>query len=192
MSIDASTAIPVGVTTPAPPVAASPSIITSASIPPKPAPSGGELSSILMQVQALQADRERLQKELETSQVKMDKLQEGKRSDMQKILDTVITKWLADSVESEEARKTFVEGMDRLVKGTKEDNGIWQVACQASHAHARRLEELERLRVECSSLKEAAPAGRFGDESSRKRGREEPPAAQDDDIWSTFQYHDPA
>ena len=134
MSIDASTAIPVGVTTPAPPVAASPSIITSASIPPKPAPSGGELSSILMQVQALQADRERLQKELETSQVKMDKLQEGKRSDMQKILDTVITKWLADSVESEEARKTFVEGMDRLVKGTKEDNGIWQVACQASHA----------------------------------------------------------
>ena len=150
---------------------------------------GTELSSILTQVQALQANRERLQKELEQSQGQIDKLQEGKRNDMQKILDTVIAKWLADSVENTETRKLFVEGMDRLVKGTKEDNGIWQVACQASHAHARRLEELEQLRVECNTLKEQAPGSRFKDENSRKRERDESASGgKSDDIWSSFEY----
>jgi len=155
----------------------------------KPGQAGTELSSILSQVQALQADRERLQKELEQSQGQIDKLQEGKRNDMQKILDTVIAKWLADSVENTETRKLFVEGMDRLVKGTKEDNGIWQVACQASHAHARRLEELEQLRVECNTLKEQAPGSRFKDENSRKRERDESASGgKSDDIWSSFEY----
>ena len=108
---------------------------------------------------------------------------------MQKILDTVIAKWLADSVENTDTRKLFVEGMDRLVKGTKEDNGIWQVACQASHAHAKRLEELEQLRVECNALKEQAPGSRFRDENSRKRERDESASgAHSDDIWSSFEY----
>ena len=44
---------------------------TSAQLP-KPPP---ELSSILTQVQTLQSDRERLQKELEEARQKMDKLQ---------------------------------------------------------------------------------------------------------------------
>jgi len=173
-----------------PPAAASLSTPAATSVPAaKAAPSGTELGSILAQVQALQADRERLQKDLEASQGQIDKLQEGKRAEMQKVLDTVIAKWLADSVENEEARKAFVEGMDRLVKGTKESNGIWQVACQASNAHAKRLEELERLRVECTSLKEQTPGARFGNEESRKRGREaEPTAADGSDIWASFEY----
>ena len=45
---------------------------TSSAQPPKPPP---ELSSILSQVQTLQSDRERLQKELEEARQKMDKLQ---------------------------------------------------------------------------------------------------------------------
>ena len=88
-----------------PPVAASLSTPAATSVPAaKAAPSGTELGSILAQVQALQADRERLQKDLEASQGQIDKLQEGKRAEMQKVLDTVIAKWLADSVENEEAR----------------------------------------------------------------------------------------
>ena len=155
----------------------------------KPAQSGTELGSILAQVQALQADRERLQKELEESHGLNEKLQEGKRMEMQKMLDTVIAKWLADSVENEDARKSFVDGMDRLVKGTKENNGIWQVACQASNAHARRLEELERLRVECTTLKEQAPGARFVSEDSRKRARDPVPVdSKGDDVWSSFEY----
>ena len=146
-----------------------------------------ELSSILTQVQSLQEEREKLSKELEETRARMNKLQEGKREEMKKSLDTVIAKWLADSVENEDVRKQFTEGMDRLVNSTNETSGIWQVACQASSVHAKQLEELERLRVECTSLKERG-VGRFQDEDTRKRGRSKAnPSSAAGDFWDGFE-----
>jgi hypothetical protein len=143
-----------------------------------------ELTSILSQVQHLQSDRERLLKELEDAKAKMDRLQEGKREEMKKVLDTVIAKWLADSVKSDDARQQFTEGMERLVKDTRAESGIWTVACEASQLHASKLEEIERLRLENETLK-AAGAGSFRDESSRKRGREES-QPNPNDFWAGF------
>ncbi len=105
---------------------------------------------------------------------------------MKKVLDTVIARWLTDSVKSEDARKQFSEGMERLVKDTRAESGIWTVACEASHAHASRLEEIERLRTECESLR-ASGGGAFRDEASRKRGRDEPAASSSNDIWAGFE-----
>ena len=51
---------------------------------------------------------------------------------MKKVFDTVIAKWLEDSVKSDDARKQFSDGMERLIRETKADNGIWTVACAAS------------------------------------------------------------
>jgi len=45
------------------------------------------------------------------------------------VLDTAIARWLADSVQSEDVRRQFSEGMERLVKDTKAESGIWTVAC---------------------------------------------------------------
>ena len=103
---------------------------------------------------------------------------------MKKVLDTVIAKWLADSVQNEDVRKNFTEGMERLVKDTRAENGVWTVALEASNLHARKLEEIERLRTECESLK-AINQGAFGTEASRKRGREEAQggAAGGGDFW---------
>jgi hypothetical protein len=102
---------------------------------------------------------------------------------MKKVLDTVIAKWLQDSVQNEDVRKNFTDGMERLVKDTKAESGIWTVACEASHLHARKLEEIDRLRAECDSLK-ALNQGAFSSESSRKRGREDAgPAGGKDDFW---------
>ena len=67
----------------------------SATEPPK-----AELTSILTQVQSLQTDREKLMKELENAKQKVEKLTEGKRAEMKTSLDTVINKWLEDSVEN--------------------------------------------------------------------------------------------
>jgi hypothetical protein len=107
---------------------------------------------------------------------------------MKKVLDTVIARWLADSVKSEDARKQFSDGMERLVKDTRAESGIWTVACEASQVHANHLEEIERLRTECESLK-ASGSGGFRDEASRKRGRDEPAqsAASSNDIWAGFE-----
>jgi hypothetical protein len=109
---------------------------------------------------------------------------------MKKVFDSVIAKWLQDSVADEDARKQFSDGMERLIKETKADNGVWTVACAASQMHASKLEEIERLRTECDTLKAGGGGGAFRDEASRKRGRDEP-AGQgggSDDIWATFQF----
>ena len=131
-----------------------------------------ELNSILTQVQSLQTDREKLMKELENAKQKVEKLTEGKRAEMKNSLDTVIAKWLDDSVENEGIRTQFKEGMERLVKNTAEDSGVWQVVVCASAAHARRINEIERLRTEHEELK-TKMVGEFGQEASRKRGRDE-------------------
>lgn len=145
-----------------------------------------ELTSILTQVQTLQADREKLLKELDETKTNLSKLQEGKRAAMRNVMDTVISKWITESVDNEEARKQFTEGMDRLVTDTRENSGIWQVACAASATHAKQTAELERLRQECNDLR-TLQGGQFVKEDSRKRVR-----GQDDpsgfDIWGDFKF----
>ena len=148
-----------------------------------------ELTSILTQVQNLQTDREKLMKELETARNKVEKLTEGKRVEMKTALDTVVSKWLDDSVENEGVRSQFKEGMERLVKNTAEDSGVWQVVVCASAAHARRANELERLRTEHEELK-TRMNGEFGNEASRKRGREETKESEESaptDFWAGFE-----
>jgi chromosome segregation ATPase len=131
-----------------------------------------ELNSILSQVQNLQTDREKLMRELEFAKQKVEKLTEGKRVEMKQCLDTVIAKWLEESVENEANRTNFKQGLERLVKDTAEDSGVWQVVVCASAAHARRATEMEKLRLEYEQLKSKA-SGDFGSEASRKRSREE-------------------
>ena len=157
---------------------------TSSHQPSKPLAATSDISSILLQVQNLQGDREKLMRELEAARAEMSQLKQGKREDMKKIFDTVIAKWLEDSVKDEEARKQFAQGMERIVDSTHE-NGIWTVACAASNLHKTQLEEIERLRVENEGLKSASSSG-FRDEASRKRGRDEGPASSND-FWAGFE-----
>ena len=149
-----------------------------------------ELTGILSQVQNLQTDREKLMKELEVAKQRVEKLTEGKRAEMKNALDTVVAKWLEDSVENETVRTQFKEGMERLVKQTAEDSGVWQVAVCASAAHAKKIDELERLRAEHEELKTRVN-GEFGNEASRKRAREETGGANNNeeptDFWTGFE-----
>jgi hypothetical protein len=106
---------------------------------------GQDLSSLLSQVKVLESDRERLARELEEARrkieeeqrrleevnSKMGRLTEGKRAEMQQAFDTVIKKWLADSVQDEKVRQEFQTGMSRLVENTAEDSGVWQVRAPA-------------------------------------------------------------
>ena len=157
-----------------------------------------DLSSILSQVkgledekaklvQMLEAERERLKE----AQAKAEKMSESKRVEMQQALDTVIMKWLEDTVKEEKLREEFKQGMDRLVKNTAEDSGVWQVVCQASSVHAQRLQEFERIRTENEELKSRG-GGEFRDEASRKRGRDEAESVSsgknaDANIWTEFE-----
>jgi hypothetical protein len=152
-------------------------------------PPKAELTSILSQVQNLQTDREKLMKELEVAKQKVEKLTEGKRAEMKNALDTVVARWLEDSVENETVRSQFKEGMERLVKQTAEDSGVWQVAVCASAAYAKKINEIEQLRAEHEELKTRVN-GEFGHEASRKRGREETKEGgcnEPTDFWAGFE-----
>jgi hypothetical protein len=76
--------------------------------------------------------------------------------------------------------------MNRLVENTAEESGVWQVIACASTVHQRRLEEMERLRIENDALK--LRGGEFRDESTRKRPREDgqPEPHQPSNIWADF------
>ena len=159
-----------------------------------------DISAILNQVKALETDKQsleservkmetertRLAKELEEARSKMSRLTEGKRQEMQSSFDTVIKKWLVDSVEDPKVREEFEQGVTRLVEKTEEESGIWRVVMCASNLHAKRLSELESLKGECETLKSRG-VGDFREESNRKRGREEPEAPGKGDIWSEFE-----
>jgi len=156
--------------------------------------STNDLGALLTQVKSLETDRERLSKELmeaqkryEEAQQKMGRLTEGKRNEMQQALDTVIKKWLEDSVKDENLRKQFETGMTRLVENTEEDSGVWQVVCCASNVHLRRLQELEQLKGEFETFKSKA-GPEFQAEDSRKRAREEPErGGETKNIWTIFE-----
>ncbi len=155
---------------------------------------GQDLSSILNQVKGLEEEKARLMQLLESErerlkevQAKADKMSEGKRNEMRQALETVITNWLQDSVQDERIREEFKKGMGRLVDNTAEDSGVWQVVACASNVHARRLQELEAMRVENEKLK-ARDSGDFRDENSRKRPREEGTAGDTGgNIWLEFE-----
>jgi hypothetical protein len=93
------------------------------------------------------------------------------------------------AVDNEAVRSQFKEGMERVVKNTAEDSGVWQVVVCASAAHSRRINELEKLRAEHEELK-TKMNGEFGSESSRKRPREETKEAVGEgstDFWAGFE-----
>jgi hypothetical protein len=161
-----------------------------------------DLTSILSQVKGLEEEKAKLLQMLETererlkeAQAKTEKMSESKRIEMQQALDTVIMTWLQDAVKDEKLRTEFKEGMERLVKNTAEDSGVWQVMCCASNVHAQRLQEIERMRLENEELKSRG-GGEFREESSRKRGREEVEGGRnhhamaangDANIWAEFE-----
>lgn len=146
-----------------------------------------EIVSLLSQLSNIQNEREKMAREMENLNKELSKMKEGKREEMRNVFDNVIQKWLSASVNDENVRKQFSDGMERIIEKTQ-DNGVWTVAVEASHLHARQIEELERLRVECDQLKSSVPAsgGQFKEESSRKRGREEA-SAKTNDFWTGFE-----
>jgi hypothetical protein len=150
---------------------------------------GQDLSALLSQVKVLESDRERLARELEEARrkieeehrrleevnSKMGRLTEGKRAEMQQAFDTVIKKWLADSVQDEKVRQEFQTGMSRLVENTAEDSGVWQVRAPVSPFRLCALVLIAwtgcmlRIQSTCQAPARNRPAA-AGDQHAQDRG----------------------
>jgi hypothetical protein len=145
-----------------------------------------DLSSVLNQVSALEKKNSYLQERLQ-------KFQEAKQQEMMKQLNTMIAKWINEiDMTDEKKKEEFMKGMQGFVTETKEDSPVWQVMCQASAAHIKNVNELQKRTEEYNALKTKVEGGTFAAEDARIEGcgskRKEPESAhQSSNVWDEFE-----
>jgi hypothetical protein len=153
-----------------------------------------DISSVLSHVQNLEVEKKKLEDYVALQNQRLEKLTQGKRDEMKKQLDTMIAEGLKDiDVTNEDVKKEFMNGMERIVKDTKEDSGVWQVMCCASAAHKRNVSRLQQVQDEYNTLKTRVEGGRFEKEEERvvgKRSQPEEPGPSGGgggNVWDEFE-----
>ena len=78
----------------------------------------------------------KLRKELEEAGARNAKRSAKTREGMRSALDTFMKKWTdAIDTKDEKVKDDFEVGLDKLVKNSAEDNGVWQMMVCASALH---------------------------------------------------------
>lgn len=148
-----------------------------------------DLSSVLNHVTTLEKEKQTLQEYLKQQNEKLEKLTAAKRDEMKKQLDTMIAEWLKDiDVNDEKQKEEFMNGMQKIVKETKEESPVWQVMCQASATHRRNVNALQKMTEDYNTLKTKVEGGTFASEESRISGvkRLQPEPSQSN-VWDEFE-----
>lgn len=150
-----------------------------------------DLSSVLNHVSALEKERITLQEYVKQQNAKLEKLTAAKREEMKKQLDTMIAEWVNGiDVTDEKQKEEFMQGMERMVKETKDDSPVWQVMCCASAAHKRNVTQLQKIQEDYNSLKTKVEGGTFSAEDSRivgKRKEPDEPVRGTANVWDEFE-----
>jgi hypothetical protein len=152
-----------------------------------------DLTSVLNHVSALETEKRALQEHLTKQGERLERLTQAKRDEMKTQLDTMIVGWLKDiDVNNEEVKTEFMTGMERLVKDTKDDSGVWQVMCCASNAHRRNVMQLQKIQDEYNELKTKVEGGTFRTEDARLGKRKRPEDEEEvvrgpGNIWDEFE-----
>ncbi|EKX32042.1 hypothetical protein GUITHDRAFT_121789 [Guillardia theta CCMP2712] len=94
-----------------------------------------DMTPVLQHIKSLEEVNQKLKSQVEELINKNSKLSERTRHDMQKVLDTVMSKF-ADALETNDAgtKERLLTGMKRLVENSAEDNGVWRMMVCASIA----------------------------------------------------------
>jgi cytochrome c556 len=152
-----------------------------------------DLNSVLSHVSNLETEKKKLEEYVAQQNQKLEKLTQAKRDEMKKQLDTMIAEWLQGiDVNNEDVKKEFMQGMENIVKNTKDDSGVWQVMCCASAAHKRNVSELQKVQSEYNALRTKVEGGTFSNEEARlgKRRAEEEPSrggGAPPNVWDEFE-----
>lgn len=134
-----------------------------------------DLSSMISQVAALEAQNRQLQEQLKhhneenhTLKEKMEKHTAVLREKMKTELDTMMNEWLGKiDMTDEKVKEEFLQGMQNIVKQTKEDSGVWQVMCCASRAHIQNVNKLNEISEKYNELQKRFDGGNFRTTESR-------------------------
>jgi hypothetical protein len=160
-----------------------------------------DMTSILAKLQQLEKLNQKLEKDAVQKDERLGKLTESKKLEMQGVLQSSISKFIADLDTKDEQIKLDLTTSLQNIANKGQESGVWEIMACASAGHALRVTELETLRTENNALKEretALSAGMFtsegarvgtsttGDQGgSRKRGPDE--IAPATCMWDDFQ-----
>lgn len=145
-----------------------------------------DMNSVLGHVSQLEAKNKLLEELLNEHKLKLDKYTEATQNKMKETLQSAIQNWIKDiDVKDEKVVTEFLGGMEKLVKDTKEDSGVWQVMCCASKAHIQNVNRLNEITEKYNELQTKLDGGSFRAEESRvhKRKLEEEPKS----AWDEFE-----
>ena len=154
-----------------------------------------EMTNILSHIKKLEESNGDLKTKLEDALQRNGKLSQKTREGMQSALDTLMKKWM-DAVETKDGKvkDDFKCGLEKLVKNSAEDNGVWQMMVSASSLYERQEHDLEKLRIENVDLKQRVD-GMYGSKDARvvgdKRAADEQMSREDvapeqQSMWDDF------
>jgi septal ring factor EnvC (AmiA/AmiB activator) len=157
----------------------------------KPLDTSKDLSSVLTHVTTLEKEKQALQEHLKQQNAKLEKLTAAKRDEMKKQLDTMIAEWIKGiDVTDEKQKEEFMSGMSRIVEETKEESPVWQIMCQASAAHMRNVNQLQKVTEEYNTLRTKLEGGTFAAEESRVGSKRKEPTetcSRSGNVWDEFE-----
>jgi hypothetical protein len=116
---------------------------------------GSDMSNMLRHIENLESKLAQKDKQLHESQQRVEKFSARTREGMQSALDSLMKKWMdACETKDEKCKEQFQHGMKKLVENSAEENGVWQMMVAASALHQRQEHDLDKLRLENSTLKQ--------------------------------------
>ena len=153
------------------------------------------MTNILEHIKNLETQKKKLEQDLHESKARNDKLSQKTREGMQAALDTLMTKWM-DAVrkDDDKVKTEFKCGLEKLVKNSAEDNGVWQMMVAASALHQRQEHDLDALNTRNKEL-QLKIDDMYGDSNNRIVGEKDKSREQSsgkdvapdvEDIWAGF------
>lgn len=129
-----------------------------------------DMASVLAKIQALEREKADLHNSLAATQGRLSKLQEGKRAEMEQLMNSTINKWLEQlPTKDANSKETLRAGLEKLVKDGNE-SGVWEVVACASSNWQNNVNQIEALTQEVNSYREKErqlQGGLFQSEPSR-------------------------
>jgi predicted nucleic acid-binding Zn-ribbon protein len=155
-----------------------------------------DMASVLAKIQSLEREKQAMAATLTSNNARLAKLQEGKKAEMEVLMNSTISKWLEGLDTKDVAAKDQLKhGLQTLIEDGNE-SGVWNVIACASNSWIANVNSIESLTNEVNSYKEKEQelrGGMFLNESSRitehERKRKADDIAEDvpKDIWSEFE-----
>jgi hypothetical protein len=112
------------------------------------------MASVLAKIQSLEREKQAMAETLSSNNARLAKLQEGKKAEMEVLMNSTIAKWL-ENLETKDtaAKEQLKSGLQSLIDDGNE-SGVWNVIACASSNWVANVNSIESLTNEVNTYKE--------------------------------------